>query len=177
MVEELSHSELKEFLDSKYEEFNVPGFIADDPISIPHQFDKKEDIEIGGFLAATIAWGNRKSIINNANKLMQWMGYFPHEFLMNASEHELDSFSRFVHRTFNGTDTIFFLESLKNIYKNHHGLEAVFTEGYMQMQSLTSALDHFRNTFSTDNKECMEKDQVHWQQQQFEDWFLRLPNW
>ena len=106
----LNHSELKAFLDSKVVQYNTPGFIGSDPLQIPHCYSLKEDIEISGFLTATIAWGNRKSIINNANKLMQWMGYFPHEFLMNASEHELDSFSRFVHRTFNGTDTFFFLD-------------------------------------------------------------------
>lgn len=140
-------NELKTFLDEKYEEYNVAGFIPNDPISIPHQFDKKEDIEIAGFLTATIAWGNRTSIINNANKLMKAMGYYPHEFIMNASEKDLFAFESFVHRTFNGTDVIFFLKSLKNIYLNCGGLENVFTIGYQKDKTLVSALQYFRSKF------------------------------
>lgn len=143
----LTYDELKSFLDEKYDEYNVTGFIQDDPVSIPHQFDKKEDIEIAGFLAASIAWGNRKMIINNANKLLKQMGYFPHEFLMNASENDFDAFGNFVHRTFNGEDAIYFMKSLRNIYQKHNGLEAVFNDGLKYSGKLTTALDHFRNTF------------------------------
>ncbi|MCF8363039.1 MAG: TIGR02757 family protein [Prolixibacteraceae bacterium] len=143
----INESEIKELLDEKYQQYNVPDFIPDDPVSIPHQFDKKEDIEIAGFLSATIAWGNRRSIIKNANTLMKEMGYFPHEFIMNASEKDLEAFRHFVHRTFNGTDTVFFLKSLQNIYKNHNGLEAVFLRGYNEGQNLCVALQYFRSVF------------------------------
>lgn len=138
---------LKELLDTSYERYNTPGFIADDPISIPHQFDKKEDIEIAAFLSAVIAWGNRKSIIRNANLLMKEMGYFPHEFILNATENDLQAFKNFVHRTFNGNDAIFFLHSLQNIYQQHQGLETVFTDGYRAGGSLFNALIHFRSVF------------------------------
>ncbi|MDA3929050.1 MAG: TIGR02757 family protein [Prolixibacteraceae bacterium] len=143
----INTDELKTYLDQKYNEYNVPSFIENDPVSIPHQFDKKEDIEIAGFLAATIAWGNRKSIINNANKLMKWMGYFPHEFILNASEKELIIFNQFVHRTMNGIDTVYFLKALKNIYVNHAGLETVFTKGYQREESLFSSIEYFRKVF------------------------------
>lgn len=143
----MNKQELKHFLDLKHEAYNVPGFIADDPISVPHWFDKKEDIEIAGFLAATIAWGNRKSIIKNAEKLMKAMGYFPHEFVLNASEKDLVAFETFVHRTFNGTDAIYFLKALQNIYTNHGGLETVFTLGFQKQQTLQSALNYFREIF------------------------------
>jgi hypothetical protein len=56
-------TELKLFLDEKVDQYNRPGFIADDPIQIPHQFTKHQDIEIAGFFAATLAWGQRKTII------------------------------------------------------------------------------------------------------------------
>ncbi len=117
---------IKDLLDEKHLKYNNRSFIENDPISIPHLFTKKEDIEIAAFLAATIAWGNRKSIITNANKLMQWMDHAPHDFILNHSKKELKPFEKFVHRTFNGTDCIFFLSSLKNIYTNHKDLEAVF---------------------------------------------------
>jgi uncharacterized protein (TIGR02757 family) len=143
----LTFNDLKAFLDEKYDEFNRPSFIALDPISIPHQFEKKEDIEIAGFLAATIAWGNRTSIINNAEKLMKWMGYYPHEFILNANGTDFMAFEKFVHRTFNGTDTIFFLKSLQNIYRNHGGLETVFTQDFQQEVGLSSSLNHFRTVF------------------------------
>jgi len=85
----MNFDQLKSFLDEQTIKFNVPGFIENDPISIPHQFEKKEDIEIAAFLTASIAWGNRRSIINNAEKLMKQMGYFPHEFVINANEKTL----------------------------------------------------------------------------------------
>lgn len=143
----MNNDELKSFLDEQVEKYNVPGFITDDPISIPHQFDLKEDIEIAGLLTATIAWGNRKSIIKNADKLMKLMGYFPFEFIMNAEEKDLASFGKFVHRTFNGTDTIFFLKALQCIYQNHGGLESVFTEGYDKTENLYGAIMNFRKVF------------------------------
>ncbi|MGF7138125.1 TIGR02757 family protein [Roseimarinus sediminis] len=143
----MKNGEIKTLLDEKYEQYNVPGFIIDDPISIPHLFDKKEDIEIAGFLTAIIAWGQRKSIIGNAHKLMKRMGYYPHEFILNAGESDFRSFNSFVHRTFNGTDAVFFLKSLRNIYLHHGGLEAVFTRGFLREQNLYGTLLFFRTIF------------------------------
>ena len=143
----LSFNELHAFLDEKYNRFNVPGFITDDPVSIPHGFERKEDIEISGFLTATLAWGNRKAIISNSEKLMKWMGYYPHEFITNATEKDFLAFDSFVYRTFNGTDILFFLKALQNIYLNHGGLENVFTDGYQKEATLKSAITHFRTLF------------------------------
>jgi uncharacterized protein (TIGR02757 family) len=151
-------SDLKTFLDEKFDEFNQPDFIENDPISIPHQFDKKEDIEIAGLLVATIAWGNRTSIIKNGNRLMKEMGYYPHEFIINATESDFIAFENFVHRTFNGTDTIFFLRSLQQIYLHHGGLEKIFTAGYQKNGNLAGTLNHFRNVFlSTPHEKRSEK--------------------
>jgi len=143
----MEKSELKAFLDEKFYEYNQPAFIENDPVQIPHLFDKKEDIEIAGLLTATIAWGNRASILKNSQRLMKEMGYFPHEFIMNASKNELTAFENFVHRTFNGIDAIFFIQSLKNIYENHNGLEAVFSKGYENEHSIAGALAYFRSVF------------------------------
>ncbi len=129
-------SEIIDFLEESYLKYNHKSFINNDPISIPHRFTKKEDIEISGFFAATIAWGNRKSIINNADKLMLLMDNAPFDFILNHSKKELKPFENFVHRTFNGNDCIFFIESLKHIYKNKGGLEAVF--GYVDEGSIRS---------------------------------------
>jgi TIGR02757 family protein len=147
------HLEIKKILDNRVELYNNIDFINTDPIQIPHRFSVKEDIEIAGFLAATIAWGQRKSIINNANKLMTLMDNSPLEFLMetNFANHEenihLNKIKQFVHRTYNGEDCLFFLQSLKNIYLNHGGLEKVFTEGYKKNETVFSALKHFREVF------------------------------
>jgi len=143
----MNKDDLKTFLDKKYWEYNQPSFIENDPISIPHQFDKKEDIEIAGFLTATIAWGNRVSIIKNGNRLVKEMGYIPHEFIMNAGENDFRTFEKFVHRTFNGIDTVFFLKSIKNIYRKHGGLEAVFANGFQQSGDLAGSIQYFRTIF------------------------------
>ena len=138
---------LKEFLDEKVEKFNQPMFIETDPIQIPKRFSKKEDIEIAGFLTAVISWGNRSSIIKNATKLMQTMDFQPFDFTINATQNDLMSVKNFTHRTFNGDDCIYFLRSLKNIYKNHGGLQQVFEKGFQQNQTVKSALEYFYTIF------------------------------
>ncbi len=138
---------LKEILEEKTNLYNQPAFIENDPIQIPRQFAQKENIEISGFLAASIAWGQRKTIINNATRLITLMGNNPYSFLKNTTEKDWDEFLDFKHRTFNGTDCLFFLRSLKNIYENHGGLEQVFTTGFQKDQNIASSLRYFRNVF------------------------------
>ncbi len=121
----MKKEDLKNFLDDKVNTYNNISFIESDPIQIPHQFTKKEDQEISGFLAATIAWGNRKMIIKNAKKIIDHMGNSPYDFIMHHNSKDLDRFEGFVHRTFNSIDITFFIQSLKNIYNNHKSLEFV----------------------------------------------------
>ncbi|MCL1821642.1 MAG: TIGR02757 family protein [Prolixibacteraceae bacterium] len=140
-------SEIKSFLDEKTLQYNNFRFIETDPIQVPRSFSRRENIEISGFLAATIAWGNRASIIKNARRLMSQLDNNPYDFLMSATDDELNRASKFVHRTFNPDDTLFFLASLKNIYKNCGGLEAVFTEGFRRDGSVKSSLEFYRTVF------------------------------
>jgi uncharacterized protein (TIGR02757 family) len=140
-------ADIQSFLDQKYLSFNHPVFIETDPIQVPSLFTTKENIEIAGFLAATLAWGQRPTIIRNSLKLVAIMNNNPIEFLLNTPEDEWDTFSDFKHRTFNGTDCLFFMKSLRNIYQNHGGLEQVFTEGYLKEETVFSALVHFRKVF------------------------------
>jgi uncharacterized protein (TIGR02757 family) len=136
---------LKEYLDAKVAEYNNPDFIPGDPISIPHQFSKKEDIEISGFLAATISWGTRTSIVKNANQLIKLMEMAPSDFLSNASNQEYGRFQSFIHRTFQADDCLFFLQALKRIYRDYGGMEAVFGQGLRQADSVEAAISHFRS--------------------------------
>lgn len=146
MPRDLSLSELKEFLDNKVTQYNNHKFIESDPIQIPHQFDKKEDIEIAGFLTATIAWGNRKSIITSAKRMMQLLDDTPYDFVINHQDSDLKPLLSFVHRTYNGEDLIQFIESLKHIYNHHGGLEVVFSK-YAENDSLQKSIHHFKNHF------------------------------
>ena len=142
----MTNSELKNFLDEKVILYNNPNFIESDPIQIPHQFSKKEDIEIAGFLAATIAWGNRKMIIKNASRMMDLLGNSPFDFVLNHKEHHLDNFEGFVHRTFNADDFKLFIKSLQNIYKNHGGLENTLAIKDNSTNYQTS-IHHFKKVF------------------------------
>lgn len=139
----MDNDELKDFLDQKYLQYNNRDFIDTDPIQIPREFSDKENIEISAFLAATIAWGQRKTIINNAYKLVNWMDNDPLDFLMNAEDKDYLPFKDFKHRTFNGEDAVFFIKSLSNIYKNHGGLEEIFSYG----DSLRDGLINARKIF------------------------------
>ena len=142
----LKRHELKEFLDEKVDFFNRPSFIELDPISIPHQFTEKHDIEIAGFLAATIAWGNRKMILRNANRIMELLDHSPYEFIMNSSDGELEVVGNFVHRTFNSTDLLYFLKALQHIYRNKGGLEFIF-KSYHTIDSLQPAIHELHKIF------------------------------
>ncbi|GAA4885488.1 TIGR02757 family protein [Flaviramulus aquimarinus] len=146
MTNKLNTLELKDFLDRKVEQYNNPKFIESDPIQIPHLFTKKEDIEISAFLTATIAWGNRKSIINNANKLMHLLDNAPFDFVINHQKNDLEKLQPFVHRTFNGHDCIQFIKSLQYIYKNYNGLESVFTK-HAEKDSLQKSISKFKTAF------------------------------
>ena len=143
---EMTRTDLKEFLDEKVRQFNRPEFIESDPVQIPHLFQKKEDIEIAGFLTATIAWGNRKSILKNSRKLMQLLDMRPYDFILNHREADLNGLDGFVHRTFNAEDLGFFIRTLKNIYLKHGGMETIFSE-HANENSLQPAIHAFKSVF------------------------------
>lgn len=121
-----NHQQLKNLLDSAVHEFNRPQFIADDPIAVPHSFQKKQDREITGFWAATLAWGQRKTILQNARRLAELMDNSPHDFIKNHLETDRRRFLDFKHRTFQATDTLWFLEFLQNFYQKNDSLETAF---------------------------------------------------
>jgi uncharacterized protein (TIGR02757 family) len=146
MQETMNSTDLKAFLDEKVILYNNPNFIESDPVQIPHLFTLKEDAEIAGFLAATIAWGNRKMIITNAKKLVELMGASPYDFVMTHADHHLEPLENFVHRTFNGVDLATFIKALRNIYQNHGGLEGVFTK-HQSSNTLQPAINEFKKIF------------------------------
>lgn len=137
---------LKSYLDEKVALYNQPEFIADDPICVPHLFAHKEDVEIAGFLTATIAWGNRKSIIKNARALMNLMDARPFDFVTQANENELKKLQTFVHRTFNGSDCFYFVQALRNIYLQNGGLEAILEVSPIE-ENVYFGLKRLRETF------------------------------
>jgi len=134
-------------LDNAVSKYNSSYFIDTDPIQIPHAFVQKEDIEIAAFLSSSIAWGQRKTIINNGRKLMQMMDNTPHDFVLHASPHEIEELCSFVHRTFNASDLSYFILSLRNIYSNVGGLESVFTNAYATNNNIFDAISVFRDVF------------------------------
>ena len=136
---------LIDFLNRKVEEYNKPAFIKDDPISVPHLFSKKQDIEIAGLFASIFSWGNRTTIINKSKELIQRMDNSPHDFIKNHSSIDLKRLKGFKHRTFNEDDLYYFIEFLHQHFSKHNSLEAAFfpTKNYNAEQGLI----HFRETF------------------------------
>ena len=125
---ELSKEELKDFLDSKVLQYNTTDFIEPDPISVPHRYSLKEDIEIAGFLASSIAWGNRKMITKNGHRMMDLLGNSPYDFVMSHEDYQLERLNGFVHRTFNAEDFNHFIKALKHVYTNRGGLQQIFVD-------------------------------------------------
>lgn len=132
---------------------NRPNFIENDPISIPHRFSTLQDIEITGFWIAMLAWGQRKTIINSGNRLIDLMDGAPHDFIINHEEKDRAKFSEFKHRTFQFTDTLYFLEFFQHYYKQHASLESAFAQHLSDTDIHTeNALRGFHELFfSLDN--------------------------
>jgi len=139
--------QIKDLLDYKSDFYNNPDFNANDPVCIPHMFSEREDIEISGFLSATIAWGQRSTIIRNAKQLMDRMDHKPYDFVMHAGQTELNQLNGFVHRTFNDDDILYFIESLKSIYTIYNSLEAAFSASESGDDTVYSSILAFRNRF------------------------------
>jgi uncharacterized protein (TIGR02757 family) len=144
----MNKGELKQFLEYKYRAFNTLDFIQDDPISVPHRFAGLQDKEIIGFWAATLAWGQRKSIIQSANSLARLMDEAPFDFVRNHEERDRVRFLTFKHRTFQATDTLWFLEFFQQFYKKNDSLEEAFAR-HLGPESATteSALRGFHRDF------------------------------
>lgn len=143
----MNFSELKDFLDEKADVYNSLEFIQDDPIQIPHRFSLKQDVEIAGFLSATISWGNRKSIIKSAEKMLDIMGNSPYDFVMNYSENDLNSIKdKSIHRTFNGEDFAYFIKQFNKIYKENESLENLFLINENE-SNFQHSIERFRQNF------------------------------
>jgi len=143
-------SEILTFLLEKYDLYNRPEFIVNDPISVPHKFELKEDIEIIGFLVATISWGQRKTIINNGKKLAKAMGHRPYEFIMDYPNNadSKNMIKGFKHRTFNEMDCDYFLRSLNNIYLKHNGLHGLFKKLFYNCNGdIARVISSFKEVF------------------------------
>lgn len=127
------------------DEYNHPKFIEEDPISIPHQYSKKQDIEISGFIAAILAWGQRKTIINSTQKIMERMDFAPHDFIVNHQPQDLKKFTDCKHRTFNYTDLLYFIHFLNFHYSDHDSLEDALWPN--EAISVEQGLNHFNRYF------------------------------
>lgn len=147
----MSDFNIQEFLDSKVDEYNQPNFIANDPICIPHLFTLKQDIEIMGFIASILAWGQRKTIINKCKELIDRMGGKPYDFILNHQENDLKSLLGFKHRTFNDADLLYFVEFFKYHYTRFDSLEDAFLIGQERVLpnqiSIEKSLNEFKQYF------------------------------
>jgi uncharacterized protein (TIGR02757 family) len=142
----MNTEQLKILLDKKVSEYNTIDFIEHDPISIPHLFTAKEDIEIMGFFAAIFAWGQRKTIINKCKELIELFDNAPHDFIINHSAKDLKQLSNFKHRTFNEVDLNYFISFLQQHYNNHESLETAFFPKNKKL-NVKEGLIHFHEYF------------------------------
>ncbi len=142
----LNKKDLKLFLDEKVDMYNRWSYFRDDPVSIPHLFQRKEDIEIAGFLTATIAWGRRETIVTSAKRMIAFLEYSPFDFVLHHKENDLQKIRGVIHRTFQSDDLIFFIKSLKRIYQSKNGLEGIFRL-YQTGTSMQPAIHRFRELF------------------------------
>lgn len=139
--------DLRELLERLHDRYNRPEFIGDDPISVPHAYTDRADRETAGFLAATIAWGNRKAIVRSGHRMMRLMDHAPADFVRNASTRELAQLDSYAHRTFNGGDLRDFVLALRSMEQRFGGLGAFFEDRYEATGSMPQVLAEFRREF------------------------------
>ncbi|MGF1636463.1 MAG: TIGR02757 family protein [Cyclobacteriaceae bacterium] len=149
MPKKLSIEALRAYLDAQVEIYNCPEFIEKDPIIIPHAYSRKEDIEISALMAATLAWGQRTTIIAKCRSFFAMMDNQPYDFIMNHSENDLKPFEQFKHRTFNATDALYYIYFLKYVYNRYKSLEELFSTGVAASENIGSGLQRFRDEFTS----------------------------
>jgi uncharacterized protein (TIGR02757 family) len=167
----LNISDLKAFLDSKVAQYNRPDFIKNDPVCIPHLFTKKQDIEIMGFWAATLAWGQRVTIINKCRELINLMDGTPYDFIINHKETDLKKLLHFKHRTFNDVDTLYFIAFFRYHYELHDSLEAAF------IPDLSVILHNNEKPVKPNGKENTSPETIEKYLNHFRDYFFSLPHY
>ena len=144
---DMTHEQVKELLDELHDKLKCVEFIESDPISVPHSFTLSHDREIAGLMASTIAWGNRKAIVKSAHRMMRYMDNAPYDFVVNASERELEQLSSYVHRTFNGRDFQDFVRGMRHIIERWGSIGNFFEERYAASEDLRVVLSEFRKEF------------------------------
>ncbi len=151
---------LKDRLDELVDSVNRIGFIEHDPIGIPHRFTLMQDIEISGLLAAVLAWGQRKTIINKTTELLNRMDNQPYDFILHHSENDRKPFLNFVHRTFQGIDAIYFLDFLQRHYRQYDTLESAFYPDIAKPYRQEEALNDFCSYFCS-SRDLLQRTQKH----------------
>lgn len=139
--------DLAAFLEEKHDLYNRPNFIESDPVQVPHSFTDPHDIELAAFLTATISWGQRKTIVSNALRLVSMMDHSPYEYLLYSSTKDWTRFEKFVHRTFNASDCVFFITSLQRMVKEFGGLQQVFVSAFLKTRKVEDSIREFRKEF------------------------------
>lgn len=142
-----SYEQMYELLEALHDKYNCEEFIDSDPISIPHSFSADNDREVAGFLAATIAWGNRKAIVKSARRMMECMDYAPYDFVLNAAESDLESLRSYVYRTFNGNDFVDFIRALQRICREYGTIGTLFQDSYVRHKDMAAVLSEVRREF------------------------------
>lgn len=144
----MDSNQIEQLLEESYHRYNQPSFIPNDPISIPHQYSKLQDIEISGFWAAVLAWGQRKTIIKKANELFTMMDHAPYDFICHHTPADLKQIEHFRHRTFNATDALYFIAFFKDFYQRHYSLEEAFLPSHRYAEEwMEDSLNHFYKQF------------------------------
>lgn len=142
-----SYEQMLELLESLHDKYNCADFIEADPISIPHSFTDNRDREIAGFFAATIAWGNRKAIVRSARRMMECMDYAPYDFMLNATDVDIEPLRSYVYRTFNGDDFVDFVHAVQSIVRRYGTIGELFEGSFMRHGDMAAVLSEVRREF------------------------------
>lgn len=110
-------------LEREASRINSPEFIAADPVQFPRRYTEQADIEIVSLLAAHLAWGNRKMICRDIERLLAQMTPSPSAWVRNGAFESIPD-EQNIHRTFFGRNLKHMLRGLESILSEYPTIDA-----------------------------------------------------
>lgn len=129
-------------LDNLANKYEVPDFIKDDPIQFPHRSQKKEEIELYGFISSLFAYGNRKVFIK---KLDEIFSKSENDLINYIKNGDFKALNKINYRFSCDVDIISVFKILSNLYNESKGLEDLFNYAWKNSEHFQDKYDKMKH--------------------------------
>lgn len=141
----MATTQIKHLLESAYQDFHQHRYRDKDPVMLAHAYSRPEDREVAAFLAACLSYGNVKTILTSATRVLAVLGKSPQKAL--AQRAFRGKFDGFTHRFTKGSDIENVCEWLAGALEEHGSLHTLFTR-VSAAKPMQQRLSVFLNTLT-----------------------------